>query len=125
LDNNIQVNYGNCGEVAKELVSRLRGRSFSIEYFESNIYPEPPPKRIPGLRLYDEDPIPGFDASLGYHLEADILTILVSPKRKLEWNLNIEEVSVTFCENGRIMIEKTLLNAVFYIMVLSFDDAKS
>ncbi|NCP47447.1 hypothetical protein GW844_03620 [bacterium] len=120
MDNSIQVTDNNCLVVASELVARLRNKTFSIESFETNIYPRPVAKVVSGLRLYDEDPIPGFDPALGYHFESDVLTILFSSKRKLEWNLSTDKVTIIFHEDGRITIEKSLLNAIFYTIVIRF-----
>lgn len=121
MDNSIQVTDDNCLAVAGELVSRLRGRTFSVESFETNVYPRPASKPFSGLRLYDEEPIPGFDPKLGYHFESGILTIPISPKQKLQWSMDTDKVVITFQEDGRIMIKKSLLNAIFYTLVISLD----
>lgn len=120
MDTSYEVTDFNCLAVAGELVSRLRNKTFSIESFETNVYPRPISKTVSGLRLYDEDPIPGFDPELGYHFESDVLTIPVSPKRKLGWNMSTDKVTIIFHEDGRITIDKSLLNAIFYTMIISF-----
>ncbi len=121
MDNVIQVTDENCFAVAGELVARLRRRTFSVESVESNVVSEPEPKKVTGLRLYEEDPIPDFNPHLGYHFESGVLTIPLSPKRKLQWNMNTDKVEITFHEDGRIVIKKSLLNAIFYTLIICFD----
>ena len=121
MDEVILVTDDNCISVAREIVARLQKKTFSIQSVETNIKPRPKFKKISGLRLYDDGPIPGFDPQLGYHFESGNLTIPISPKRKIQWNMITERVFVTFHEDGRITIEKSFLNAIFYSMIISVD----
>ena len=116
----VEVDYENCRQIAGDLVFRLKGRTFSVSSSRTNISPRPAPKTISGLRLYDESRIPDFDPMIGYHFDNGILTIPLSPRRKLQWDVKIEKVFVTFHEDGNITIEKSLFHGFSSSLIIRF-----
>lgn len=113
----VRVDVENTVEVATEIVRLLKGKSFSVASFFSNIYPAPLPKVLPDVRLYDGPPIPGFDPEVGFVYENGMVTIPMSPRRKLFWDLWNEEVVVVF-EDGYFFIQRHLPNGVLCRLVI-------
>ena len=119
-ESTVEVNYENCRRIAGDLVFRLKGRTFSVSSSRTNISPRPAPKTISGLRLYDEGPIPDFDPSIGYHFDNGVLTIPMSPHQKLQLDVKIENIFVTFHEDGSITIEKSPFRGLSSSIIIRF-----
>lgn len=109
MDETIKVDSANCEEVAQRLVALLKDKTFSITSLYSNIPPRREiPKVITGLSLY-KGPFPGIDLSgNGYRYKDGRLTILLSPRRTIFWDVEVEIVTVIFLENESVILERSL-----------------
>lgn len=110
MENQILVDYENCREVAEAIVAVLKGKTFSVVSVYTNKLPKPESKVIRGLRLYDdlENPIPEFDPQIGYRLDDGLLSIPLSPRRMLKWDLKTEKVTVVLNDDGYLTIEREM-----------------
>lgn len=98
MNETVSVNLENCKDIAQRIIDSLKGKVFSVASLYTNV---PTKKEIPtvvsGLVL-DSSP---------YNLEEGKLSIKFSPRRKLFWDLSVEQVSVTFLDDGNLIIERS------------------
>lgn len=98
MDEVVQVTKDNCEQVAQRVVSGLIGRVFSVVTFYKS---QDNRKEAPGL-------LSNFCLSGGYFLVDNAVTIKLYPRRKIFWDLNVEQVTVIFFEDGCIEIDRVL-----------------
>jgi len=111
MDRVVPVSFENTGLVAAELVEKLKNRTFTVTSFYRNTAAgQETPKIISGLQLYDGVLPPEYDNSKGYVVDGGRTIILLTPRRKISWDLIVENVTVTFLDDGNIIIQRILPN---------------
>lgn len=97
MDQTIVVTRLNCEAVANRIIDLLAGKTFKVNTY----YHYKGTKEAP--RVWDRSTI---DAN--YRYNDGCLIIYLHPRRRLMWDLGVENVMVTFLDSGDLMIERTL-----------------
>lgn len=92
------VNKENCVDVAQRIIKSLMGKNFSIVSF----YHDPSGGREPPTIL-DRMWLSGDCVFHGGYLEIGLY-----PRRRIFWDLDEENVSINFIDDGNIIIERAL-----------------
>ena len=95
----ILVTKDNCVQIAQEIVERLFDKDLTIVSSFSGIAGCQDPKIISNVKLLS-----------GFTFENGRLRIPLKPRRNIFWDLK-EEVSITFLDDGVILIKRDLGNS--------------
>ncbi|HCQ30970.1 TPA: hypothetical protein DIU27_01110 [Candidatus Collierbacteria bacterium] len=94
----IIVTMENCEEVAAELVEELFDKPLRVVSFFRGKGLNSEPKAIPAV----------VKLLSGFTFENGRLIIPLKPIRRITWDLNNEKVSITYLDDGMVIIERAL-----------------
>ena len=95
----IVITYENCEMVAKDLVENLFGKRLMIASYVA-----------PNTRPMDLDirVLPEVKIVAGFTLDKGRLSIPLTPRRSISWDLSKEKVRLTYRDDGSILLERDL-----------------
>lgn len=112
MDEFIQVKEANCLEIGRKIVARLKGKTFTIVSFDPaklNLFVDPSiiTRSLAGT-------VPG-----NFTIHEGRFRIPLSESRAISWDLEFEEVWVTFLDNA-IVIKRILTGKQLIFRVIVF-----